>query len=73
MCKKEKTVEENMQELQNILDAMSSGDLGIDESIKQYALAAGLIERCQTQLREAQVQIQKIDEKVMELGADDDI
>ena len=73
MGKKEKSIEENMQELQYILDTMSSDELGIDESIKQYALAAELIGRCQTQLRKAQVQVQEIDEKMAELGTDDDI
>ncbi|MDL2252978.1 exodeoxyribonuclease VII small subunit [Ruminococcaceae bacterium OttesenSCG-928-I18] len=73
MSKKEKTIEEMIQELQDILDGISSEETDINTSIKEYAKAASLIEKCQQRLCTAKVQIDEIDQKMTQLGVDDEL
>jgi len=42
--------EEAMQRLEEIIDAMESGELSLEESIKQYTEAAKLSKQCEEQL-----------------------
>ncbi|MBL7139782.1 MAG: exodeoxyribonuclease VII small subunit [Planctomycetes bacterium] len=67
MAKKKKdakaqTFEERLARLEEIVEHLESGDVGLDESLKLYAEGADLIQRCRTVLGEAEQRIRKLTE-----------
>ena len=52
--------EEAMQRLDAIVDAMESGEIGIEESIAKYEEAMKLAVHCRKVLEDAELRIQKI-------------
>ncbi len=73
MSKKTPGIEALLQELQHTLDLMSSGDLSLEDSIKEYAKAASLIEQCHGRLQEAKLQIEDIEEHLTALEGEDEL
>ena len=57
---KNKTFEENMQRLEQIIRAMERGDVPLDESLKLFQEGTELVRCCGKLLDEAQLQIKKI-------------
>ncbi len=55
-----KTFEENMQRLEQIVRAMEKGDVPLDESMKLFQEGTALVSACGKLLDEAQLQVNKI-------------
>ena len=55
-----KTFEENMQRLEQIVRAMERGDVPLEESLKLFQEGTGLVEKCGKLLDEAELQVKKI-------------
>ncbi len=56
--------EEAMEQLEDILEQLSANGLALDESVKQYAKAADLIELCQQKLEEARVRVEETSARI---------
>ena len=56
----EKTFEENMVELQEIVEKLENGDVNLDDAIEEFQKAMDLIKSCDTKLKEAEETISKI-------------
>ena len=52
--------EENMQRLEQIVQAMERGDAPLEESLKLFQEGTALIQRCGALLDEAELQVSKI-------------
>lgn len=55
-----KTFEENMQRLEQIVRAMERGDVALEESLKLFQEGTALIRSCGKLLDEAELQVKKI-------------
>lgn len=55
-----KTFEENMHRLEQIVRAMERGDVPLEESLKLFQEGTELVRGCQKLLDEAQLQVNKI-------------
>lgn len=55
-----KTFEENMQRLEQIVRAMERGDVPLDESLKLFLEGTELIRNCGKLLDEAELKVKKI-------------
>ena len=60
MNQENKTFEQNMQRLEQIVRAMERGDVPLEESLKLFQEGAELVRNCQKLLDEAQLQVNKI-------------
>ena len=60
MNSQNKTFEENMQRLEQIVRAMERGDVALDESLKLFREGTQLVEYCGKLLDEAELQVKKI-------------
>ena len=60
MNQKNKTFEENMQRLEQIVRAMERGDVLLEESLKLFQEGTDLVRSCGKLLDEAQLQVKKI-------------
>ena len=67
MNQKNKTFEENMQRLEQIVRAMERGDVVLEESLKLFQEGTDLVRSCGKLLDEAELQVKKVmtDEKGM--------
>lgn len=61
----ELTFEQALDQLDQLVRRMESGDLGLDESIAAYRRGAELARFCQSRLADAEQQIQRLDEGVL--------
>ena len=55
-----KSFEENMQRLEQIVRAMEKGDVPLEESLKLFQEGTELVRKCGMLLDEAQMQVKKI-------------
>lgn len=55
-----KSFEENMQRLEQIVRAMERGDVPLEESLKLFREGTQLVESCGKLLDEAELQVKKI-------------
>lgn len=60
MNQKNRTFEENMQRLEQIVRAMERGDAPLDESLKLFQEGTQLVRSCEKLLDDAQLQVNKI-------------
>ena len=60
MNQKNKTFEENMGRLEQIVRAMERGDVALEESLKLFQEGTELIRSCGRLLDEAELQVKKI-------------
>ena len=60
MNKENKSFEENMQRLEQIVRAMERGDVALEESLKLFQEGTGLVQSCGKLLDEAELQVKKI-------------
>ena len=63
MSKTEKTFEEQVKELEEIVSQLESGELDLDKSISKYTEAMKLIESCEKKLNAAGQTINKLVEE----------
>lgn len=60
MNQNNKTFEENMQRLEQIVRAMERGDVALEESLKLFQEGTALVRSCGKLLDEAELQVNKI-------------
>lgn len=60
MNQNNKTFEENMQRLEQIVRAMERGDVPLEESLKLFQEGTKLVESCGKLLDSAELQVKKI-------------
>ena len=60
MTQSNKTFEENMQRLEQIVRAMERGDVALEESLKLFQEGTELVRNCGKLLDEAELQVKKI-------------
>lgn len=60
MNQKNRTFEENMQRLEQIVRAMERGDVALEESLKLFQEGTALVQSCGQLLDEAELQVKKI-------------
>ena len=60
MNQNNKTFEENMQRLEQIVRAMERGDVALEESLKLFQEGTELVRSCGKLLDNAQLQVQKV-------------
>ena len=60
MNQENKTFEENLQRLEQIVRAMERGDVPLEESLKLFREGTELVKNCSKMLDEAQLQVQKV-------------
>ena len=60
MNSRNKTFEESMQRLEQIVRAMERGDVALEESLKLFQEGTELVRSCNKLLDEAQLQVKKI-------------
>ena len=60
MNTKNKTFEENMQRLEQIVRSLERGDAPLEESLKLFQEGTGLVASCGKLLDEAELQVKKI-------------
>ena len=60
MNQENKTFEQNMQRLEQIIRAMERGDVPLEESLKLFQEGTSLVEYCGKLLDEAELQVKKI-------------
>lgn len=57
---KTKTFEKSVEELDNLVSKMESGDLSLDESLKLFEQGVKLTRACQKTLADAEIKIEKL-------------
>ena len=60
MNQNNKTFEENMQRLEQIVRAMERGDVALEESLKLFQEGTQLVQQCSKLLDDAQLQIRQV-------------
>ena len=60
MNEKNKSFEQNMARLEQIVRAMERGDVALEESLKMFQEGTELVRSCSKLLDEAQLQVKKI-------------
>ena len=60
MSKQNKSFEENMQRLEQIVRAMERGEVALEESLKLFQEGTQLVASCGKLLDEAELQVKKI-------------
>ena len=60
MNQENKTFEENLMRLEQIVRAMERGDVALEESLKLFQEGTDLVRRCGKLLDDAQLQVQKV-------------
>jgi len=60
MNEQNKSFEQNMQRLEQIVRAMERGDVALEESLKLFQEGTDLVRACGNLLDEAQLQVKKI-------------
>ncbi len=66
---KEKKFEENLKELEEIINALETGEIDLDESILKYTTAMQLVKVCDEKLKNVEEQVSKM---VLENGEIED-
>ena len=54
--------EEALKKLEDVVDAMESGDLPLEKLIQRFEEGTRLVKMCQTKLEEAELKIQQLEE-----------
>ena len=56
----EKTFEESLQELENIVKELESGNVNLDDAINKYSEAMKLVKVCEDKIKNAEEMVTKI-------------
>ena len=57
---KDNNFESNLKKLENIVDKLESGDIGLEESVKLYEEGMRIKKICDKKLKDIEMQIKKI-------------
>ena len=57
---KEKKFEDKIKDLENIIEVLENGEVSLDESIKKYTEAMGLVKECDAELKNIETKVNKI-------------
>ena len=60
MSKNEKSFEENLKELETIVKQLESGDINLDDAIKEFNKAMTLAKLCDDKLKSAEESLTKL-------------
>jgi exodeoxyribonuclease VII small subunit len=71
MGKKKINFEESLAELESIVDLLETGDLSLEESLKNFEKGITLTRNCQTALSEADQTVKVLTEKNGSISIDD--
>lgn len=71
MSKKSETYAQAYAEVQKILEGLDQGDIDVDELSDKVKRAAELIDFCQKRLRETELQVKRVMEKLEKTVADE--
>jgi exodeoxyribonuclease VII small subunit len=71
MSKKSETYAQAHAEVQKILEGLDQGDIDVDELSEKVKRAAELIDFCQKRLRETELQVKRVMEKLEKTVADE--
>jgi exodeoxyribonuclease VII small subunit len=63
----EPTFEEALQEAEAIVTRIESGQIGLEESIRQFERAMGLLRRCREILRKAEQRVEELSATMADL------
>jgi exodeoxyribonuclease VII, small subunit len=69
--KKEMTYEEAVDRLESLIDAMESGEIPLADLVAKFEEGSKLLKHCQSQLKEAEMKIEKLNTATGELEPDD--
>ncbi len=72
---KETSFEEDIQELENIVKKLESGEVPLDDAIEHFTKAMKLAQKCDVRLKSAEEQINKIlteDEKLKDFKIEEE-
>lgn len=72
MTKKTEGYTQAYDELQKILEAMDQGEVDVDELSEKVKRAAELIEFCQKRLRDTELQVKRVMQKLEETVQEDE-
>jgi exodeoxyribonuclease VII small subunit len=72
MTKKTEGYTQAFDELQKILEAMDQGEVDVDELSEKVKRAAELIEFCQKRLRDTELQVKRVMQKLEETVQEDE-
>mgnify|MGYP001279769390 CR=1 FL=1 len=72
MTKKTEGYTQAFDELQKILEAMDQGEVDVDELSEKVKRAAELIEFCQERLRDTELQVKRVMQKLEETVKEDE-
>jgi len=71
MSKKSETYAQAYTEVQKILEGLDQGDIDVDELSEKVKRAAELIDFCQKRLRETELQVKRVMEKLEKTVSDE--
>lgn len=60
MAKNEKKFEDKIKDLEEIISALESGEVSLDDSIKKYTEAMKLVKECDEELKSIEEKVNKI-------------
>ena len=72
MTKKTEGYAQAYDELQKILEAMDQGDVDVDELSEKVKRAAELIEFCQKRLKDTELQVKRVMQKLEDTTKEDE-
>lgn len=68
----EPTFEEALQEAEAIVTRIESGQIGLEESIRQFEKAMGLLRRCRDILKKAEQRVEELSGQLTDLESGGD-
>ena len=60
MTKKNLNFEDSLAKLESIVDAIEDNDVSLEESVKKFEEGIKLVKDCQSQLKEAELKVNKL-------------
>ena len=60
MTKKNLNFEDSLAKLESIVDALEYNDVSLEESVKKFEEGIKLVKDCQSQLKEAELKVNKL-------------
>ena len=60
MTKKNLNFEDSLAKLEGIVDALENNDVSLEESVKKFEEGINLVKDCQSQLKEAELKVNKL-------------
>lgn len=71
MTKEKKSFEQSLEQLEELVDGLEQGELGLDESIGKFEEGVKLYKFCKDQLGKAEKKITKLSESLNEVNLEE--